>query len=354
MRKKSAETKSMDAAAISRFKKERFLMQLSEDEFRDKVVRPLFLHMGLRDGRDTCGREEEGKDALFVDTNKLGMREIWAVQTKRGNLNMASKASANTIAAITQLRTALSTKVTFLATKEKAHVDYAILCASGKVNATARKHICEEIDDPRLRFMDADDIIPKVDEHFPEYWWGIDADRFPYLRGLRKALLDSSDTISLSELEIDRNAGAPITDDVYVPLYLHRLTSKRIKKKGQFHTVPDMEQIPIHGVVGRRERLIHIVGEAGTGKTTALRRIAYTIANKAILETHVRDIPIVLKATDIAARDRRLLDLAAHTVLQYTNMSTPCFTKDDLDAGHLLLLVDALDEGGPGGPGVTS
>ena len=44
------------AKALSRFKKERYLLSLSEDAFRDEVVRPLFLRQGLGDGRDLCGR----------------------------------------------------------------------------------------------------------------------------------------------------------------------------------------------------------------------------------------------------------------------------------------------------------
>ena len=71
------------AAAISRFKKERFLLSLSEDDFRDLVVRPLLLRQGLQDGRDLCGPFEEGKDALFVAIDQLGLQNIWVVQTKK-------------------------------------------------------------------------------------------------------------------------------------------------------------------------------------------------------------------------------------------------------------------------------
>jgi hypothetical protein len=83
--------------SISRFKKERFLRTLSEDDFRDKVVRPLFLRRGFKDGREMCGTKEEGKDTLFIDEDKLGMKQIWVVQTKAGNLNLSGQYSQNTI-----------------------------------------------------------------------------------------------------------------------------------------------------------------------------------------------------------------------------------------------------------------
>jgi hypothetical protein len=99
------------AAAISRFKKERFLATLSEDDFRDTVVRPLFLRQGLDDGRDLCGPTEEGKDAVFIAQNPLGLRDVYVVQTKKGSLNLARKATQNIEDAATQLKTALATRV---------------------------------------------------------------------------------------------------------------------------------------------------------------------------------------------------------------------------------------------------
>lgn len=49
---------------ISRFKKERFLLSMSEDDFRDKVVRPLFLRQGLR----ACTSLFPKKCLYFVNT----------------------------------------------------------------------------------------------------------------------------------------------------------------------------------------------------------------------------------------------------------------------------------------------
>jgi len=235
----------LDPAAISRIKKERYLLTLSEDNFRDKVVRPLFLRRGFTDGREMCGPQEEGKDTIFVDHNRIGMREIWAIQTKRGNINLSGKTTQNITEIGTQLKTALGTKITMISTKEKIKPDRVMLCTSGKINNTARNWIIDELDDPRILFMDKEDIIPMIDEHFPEFWWGIDADRFPYLRNLRDTLLRSSDTITLAELDIKTETSAPITDDMYVSLYLHRLTTKRVKERGQIYQQPKMEQFPI-------------------------------------------------------------------------------------------------------------
>jgi hypothetical protein len=340
----NAQQSTLRPALISRFKKERFLRTLSEDDFRDKLVRPLFLRKGFKDGRELCGTKEEGKDTLFIDEDKLGMKQIWVVQTKAGNLNLSGKYSQNTTIASTQLKTALEIKITLLATKQRIYPTHAVLCASGKINENARKHICDTLQNPRIRFMDLDDIIPLIDEYYPEFWWGIDADRFPYLRSLRDILLASSDTIALSELGIDLNSAAPIADDMYVSLFLHRLTTKRVKYKGQIYQEPQLEQLPIQAVLGRKEKLIQVIGEAGTGKTTALRRIAFTIAEKALTNTDLSMIPVILRSRDIATSDRPLLQLITSTTLGYVASTKPCFTQEDLMNGNLLVLVDALDE----------
>lgn len=126
---------------ISRFKKERFLLTLSEDEFRDQVVRPLFLRQGLKDGRDMCGPSEKGKDAVFVYQDPLGMMDVYAVQTKKGSLNMSGKSTENIVTAITQLRTALQTRISFISPKSKLLPSKVFLCTSGKINDSARSHM---------------------------------------------------------------------------------------------------------------------------------------------------------------------------------------------------------------------
>lgn len=178
---------------ISRFKKERFLKCLSEDDFRDKVVRPLLLRLGFTDGRDLCGPNEHGKDSVFGEVDRLGFHTILAVQTKKGSLNLASKATNNLIEAITQLKTALDTSVILLVPKSKVRPNKAILCASGKVNLAAREHIIDEVKNPNIQFLDSDDLIPLIDRHFPELWLGIDTDMLPYLRMVIARISGSSE-----------------------------------------------------------------------------------------------------------------------------------------------------------------
>lgn len=137
---------------ISRFRKQRFLLAMSEDRFRDEVVRPLFLRRGLQDGRDLCGPFEKGKDAVFLSVDKLGQEDVYVVQTKKGNINLARKAHSNLIEAVTQLRTAFQTKVVLIKGKKSLLPTKVILCVSGQINEAAKQHIVQEIGDPDLYF----------------------------------------------------------------------------------------------------------------------------------------------------------------------------------------------------------
>lgn len=99
----------MNPVTISREAKQRFMLKLSEDRFRDEVVRPLLLLKGLKDGRELCGPTEQGKDALFYEHDLLDNLEVIAVQTKKGSVNLAAKASHNIENIVAQLRTAAGT-----------------------------------------------------------------------------------------------------------------------------------------------------------------------------------------------------------------------------------------------------
>lgn len=298
-------------ATISRFKKYRFLLEMSEDRFRDEVVRPLFLRQGLTDGRDICGPFEKGKDAVFVTTDKLGIEDAYVVQTKKGNINLSRKTEANLLEARTQLKTAAETKVTFIKTKRKQLPVKVILCVSGKINEAAREHISHEISDPRLVFLDADELIPKIDELFSELWLGIDAEIAPYFRKIKEIVENSDDSISVAELLPRDSQIGVATDRGFVSLQLYRMTLEVKKQRGQMVKVPHFEQMPITGLLKKRRKLFVIFGGAGSGKSTSLKRLAYVLATRGLkFESTNPTIPVLLRAVDILGNlDRSLAEI---------------------------------------------
>lgn len=332
----------MQTETISRFKKYAFLGSLSEDDFRDQVIRPLLLRLGYQDGRDLCGPTEEGKDAFFAETNKLGFPEYVAVQTKKGPLNMSSKVSSNITVAITQILTALTTSYPLLATRQKVTPNRVLLCASGKINNSAKSHIVTEVRSSNIQFLDADDLIPLIDQRLPELWLGIDADLMPYFRSIKQLVLGSPNSNAAGEQGLLKGAAS---DDIFVPLQVFRRVFK-LRRKGKTVTrTPDIQSLPIVSLAGMKDRRILLLGSAGDGKSTALVRIAYTIADRGITGKDDYRVPILLRATEVV-RDKAedLVAFADYAARLFSNSHKPCFTKADLDAGRVLLLIDSLDE----------
>lgn len=331
---------------ISRFKKEAYLLKLSEDEFRDKVVRPLFLRLKLNDGRDFCGPTEKGKDVIFIQETAWNVDEIIAIQTKKGSLNLSKKQSTNIVEAITQLRTALETRIYFILTKEKKLPAKVFLCVSGKMNEASRIHIATEIKDTRLLFMDADDIIPLIDLHIPELWLGIDAELMPYLRNIKNSIENNSNLFSNSDILSGSALSDSATDDMFISLRLHRTVLKLKKQSGRMMHVPKFEEIPIVGLLSRKENLFLIQGDAGAGKSTALRRIMYVLAKKGIEGNKKFVVPVLLRANNEKLKDNRysLVQISMEETKRITNSNNPSISNDNINNGDVIILIDALDE----------
>ena len=340
-------TLSEKATALSRFRKERYLISLSEDSFRDEVVRPLLLRRGFEDGRDYCGPEECGKDSIFISRDRLGVIDIYAIQTKKGKLNCSKNIAENVVEAATQLKTAFETPVILLKNKEIKFPSKAILCTSGKTNEAARKYIQGSVNNPNLVFMDSDEIIPMIDEAMPEYWFNIDSDSISYLKALKKSLQDKEQLFTKAELLSSDLTPVATSEESFVPLQLYRVVTRAKKSRGKVEREPFFEQLPVTAITSKPHRLVLILGTAGSGKTTAILRIIYTITEhslKAADQPELR-IPIFLRARDIADNiDTSLIELAHIKTSELYKQNKPAFTSTDIMAGRVFIMIDALDE----------
>lgn len=328
---------SLDPQTIPLFKKMKYLKEMTEDDFRDNVVRPVFLRMGLKDGRDYCGVDEEGKDCMFVEKDAFGQEVVYVVQTKKGNINKSSTANESYIVARTQLQTALTSKVSLIADRRKVLPDVAMLCVSGKINEKARKDICDDLNEKRIRFHDCDDLIPLIDKHYSELWLGIDPQKMPYLRNLKNQLAKKDDGFLFYK-------GAGINTDCYEPVTLTFTTTSQKKINGKIVQTPKMEGISPDSIINFKKNKIMILGEAGSGKSTVLARIAYCLCEQDAARGKQLYVPILLRAVDICKNGISLLDYCQKITQEISGSRKPSFSIEDLLHGHVVILIDALDE----------
>jgi len=116
-------------------------------------------------------------------------------------------------------------------------------------------------------------------------------------------------------------------------------------KAGNITQTPILEDLPVTAITNRKERLALLVGEAGAGKSTSLKRIAYVLAEKGLTTEAKCKIPVLVRATQVwAQRNRSLIDTCVEASMKITGSTKPCFSSKDLKNGKIVVLLDALDE----------
>jgi len=188
-------------------------------------------------------------------------------------------------------------------------------------------------------------VSTRIDKHFPELWLGIDAHIFPYFRAIKEAVEAATDNTLIIDVVQGNAVLDAATDPMFVALRLHRIWFKSTMKAGNIAQTPILEDIPVTAITTRKERLVLVVGEAGAGKSTSLKRIAYVLAEKGLATEAKRKIPVLVRATQVwAQRSRSLVDTCVEAAMRVTNSSNPCFSSKDLKKGDIVVLLDALDE----------
>lgn len=342
----------MNPLVISRTQKERFLLKFSEDDFRDQVVRPLLLLKGFKDGRDLCGPNEQGKDALFYEYDKLDNFDLSAVQTKKGSINLAAKATDNITNLVVQLRTAANTAYALLKPhRAKIRPSKVYLVSSGKINDSARRHCVDEVHDTALRFLDSDDLIPWIDEHIPQLWLDIDANVLTYLGALEKQLVGHDGPFAAQFLPTDKTLAGGCFGDSSVTVFVRRTEdSKAFTQQKPRRGKPGKKEestFPLYAIPTKPYKKVLLLGDGGSGKTTGLLQTVYRTAKASLENTKADLVPVLVKAVDIAAaKPKALVDFLDERSRELSLQKKPVFGLSDLNAGRVCAFVDGLDEVG--------
>jgi hypothetical protein len=341
----------MNPALISRTSKERFLAQMSEDHFRDNVVRPILLLKGYKDGRDLCGPTEQGKDAIFYEHDRLGTLELTAIQTKKGSVNLASKAADNLPNIVAQLKTAATTTYPLLTPlRVKVRPSKVYLVASGKINEAARNFCIEQVPETTLRFLDRDDIIPWVDEQLPQLWLDLDANVLTYLQAVERQLAGNDGPFAAQFLPRDKNISASCFTESPVSIYVRRsgestIADHKAKISLQKQKKDKDAPFPMSALPSKPYKRVLLLGDGGSGKTTGLLQIVYQTARSALEKAEIDYVPVVIKASDIAAKLPSELSLYLEERSRELSLQRkPVFGHQDLLAGRVCAFIDGLDE----------
>jgi hypothetical protein len=98
-------------------------------------------------------QRSKGKDAVFVHVDRLGMEDFYVLPNKERPTEPFREKSKRISCSGHATSHALETSIPMIALEESFSFK-SFLCASGKVNESARRHIVDEIKDPRIVILD--------------------------------------------------------------------------------------------------------------------------------------------------------------------------------------------------------
>lgn len=332
---------------LARHQKERYLASLPPHDLSQNVLMPLLRRTGLTPvvalgGAGLKDLQEYPGTQLMLAPCALGPSELYAVLPVAGKLNLSQTGSIQLKELLNRCDRVLHATVAIDAPHEKRRPDVLVIATTGIANDSARRQLAAEFPSSRLLVWDSIELISLLDEHYAEFWWGIDETVFPYLRGLQSILLAAPDYICISE-----GNEAPITDSSFIPLYLHRVEA-RLPRCGNAELEPEVLELTATSVIHRSEPRVLILGGPGSGKTTVLRRMAFALAADAMSSKNLSQIPVLLRCQEVAANpDDTLTSQIQRKVCEVSTLGRPCFTDDDLRMGRVAVLLDAIDELAP-------
>ena len=184
--------------------------------------------------------------------------------------------------------------------------------------------------------MDADSLIDLIDKKCPELWHGITIDIFAHYDAIRKHVESASS---------DAIGNGAADDATFVQLRLYRETLKRKKHQGQIHHDVELEEITIPQLMANPPGVTLIVGDAGSGKSTALWRFAYELVRRDV--GRGERIPVVISARKM---DLQMSDVSCfirhvrHAAEAFSGASENLFQVRDIEDGRIVVLIDGIDE----------
>jgi GTPase SAR1 family protein len=134
-------------------------------------------------------------------------------------------------------------------------------------------------------------------------------------------------------------------DECFVELSFHKMIVQRKKVHGKLHETPDLVELKLQSILNETSQKILILGDAGSGKSTCILRLAYELVREGLNQEKGLRIPILVRAIDIASKKPAdLLSYLDEVTRKIGKARRACFTMKELNNGGLIVFVDSLDE----------
>jgi hypothetical protein len=138
----------------------------NEVSFSLGVLLPLLRKMGYENPQYNHGPREFGKDIIFSDIDKLGIRRNFSLQVKVGDVS--GEASGQLDKIIAQVDDALKMSYNDIYSQEKRFITDVLIVITGRFVGNAKDKICEKLKNNNVHFMDIDKIQSLIAKYVSE------------------------------------------------------------------------------------------------------------------------------------------------------------------------------------------
>jgi hypothetical protein len=293
---------------------------------------------------------------LLMHDTAFGDQQLTVVIPYAGSLSSTDKDSAGLEHVIAAIRAiALRSVQVRVRNNAISIVPTTIYVAStGRISRTADERL-RQASTISVNTLDANRLIAAVDKTYPQYWLGLDVDEERYQRKLNERLVSNHGGPKAQVVLAPQELLNAVTDNRYVELYLYTTVPRRHITKGKVEFKDRIQQLPATKIITRNDRLVLILGSAGTGKSTLLRRIAFDLTTRALAGDRTTKTPLIVRAADLlTANCVDLLDCLIRAYADVMDGTTDTFPIGKLSEGKVVILIDGLDEvGSDSGKAIT-
>lgn len=153
--------------------RKQIISDMSEREFRAKILIPLFYEMGFREVADFHGGSlEKGKDIIFWKNDTFDVRQNYGVIVKAGDISGSVSNGARGMPAIlTQIEQTLSNEFISTTDGREYEISRGVLATNGKIHKEAMESIRGQLRAHNLNkvltFLHIENILDYIDKYLP-------------------------------------------------------------------------------------------------------------------------------------------------------------------------------------------
>jgi len=208
----------------------------------------------------------------------------------------------------------------------KANVIYIV--SNSNISHGFQDVISSKMPKRKLNFIGRDDLIKLIDSKYEDYWRHNDILLLEYEKSFCQLSLKETE---IKKLKIFNEKYNKLLEIFIEPRIYHLYEDKK-------SNTPVRKRIEIDGLLNDTQNII-ISGEAGTGKTTLLKKVGERLIQKNV-EAQRKNVPVFISATEIFENEYAISPLITKKVESVFGGIDDSFFEDYI----VILLIDSIDE----------